>query len=299
MGYNRLCLPFREQNSRCEGQKMSRSIDNMKPVLTALIGKVDTDLIFAVNEIAGYQLSDEQREPFLSFWKFCNDPVPEFIKKWRQNPVDEEKYYLRVCGGIGDNTSCAYDAVHYHHQHLTDIEKQLLELFSKYDFESVPKSSAKVMGDTKKWTFEYHAFVFAYRRTLDYFTYALNGYFKQDGASFHEWKKQLSRLRERRKDPVASGLLAVYEKYRDKFDFVVSDGVRKHKSTRDRIAHEQFVGTPAINITRRGLIYAGGGEHFGFDKVQGQPLSQILQTRINDLKNYLSESVAVFSATAR
>lgn len=268
----------------------------IETLLARFIGVDNTRLLRAINSVAGHDLTKEQRDPWDGFHKFVTDPQPDFITKWRENPETEQRCYGRFMNGISHNAHFAYAAAYYHHSRLTEIEHNLQSLFADYDFEAIPPGMSMGMGNTKMWDYEYQAFVLAYRRCLDYFTYGINVYFKHESRSFNEWITVLENLAERKNNPVAKALRDAYVKHRPNFNFVITtDG---KKSVRDKIAHELFVGTPAINITRKGIFYAGGGEDFGFGKNENKLLTEVLQERLDQLAAYLKDSIQAIITTA-
>src|SRR5690606_29040296 len=63
------------------------------------LGDDVVDTMQAINEISGYDLSPEQRSPFVEFRTWLNTK-PHFIDLWRSSESDEIKKYGRFANGI-------------------------------------------------------------------------------------------------------------------------------------------------------------------------------------------------------
>ena len=138
--------------------------------------------------------------------------------------------------------------------------------------------------------FEYHAFVIAYRRCLDYLAWGLSTYFKERQNSYRGFGKALASAHPR---TVAAALKVVYDRHSQKFEFVMGD--ERGKSLRDRISHNQFVQAATINVGTNGHRFVGGGENLRLsDPTDNRSLSEILNGRAADLHTCISDFLTTF-----
>lgn len=264
--------------------------------LGVLFSKEVQDSINAVRRIAGYKLDVPLREPFLYFHRFITDPVPKYIKVWRSDPK-EEHWYLQHAGGVLSNAQSAFGASHYHMTRLVQIESDVEAALSKIDFQSViPTGSAVGVGGTNRMDYEYHAFVFAARRSLDYLTLGLAAYFRETFNSFRRLPKSIG---QHRNEPVAVALLKVQARVAPRLGFLLSDGA--DKSIRDLIAHHRHVDVGTLNLTNKGLSFVGGGEKLNMPQPEGLRLQirDAITARFDDVKDAITEVTHAFVDAAR
>lgn len=211
----------------------------------------------AIEEIAAvadFELSHEAGRPFVEFVHWVN-ARPAFIARWRADPISEKRDYPRFMT-VTDGARSAYAAVCYHLGRLTQIETAVNAALSRHDFtKQLPPNSVASIGRMRQLDFEYHAFVIAYRRCLDYLAWGLSTYFKERQNSYRGFGKALASAHPR---TVAAALKVVYDRHSQKFEFVMGD--ERGKSLRDRISHNQFVQAATINVGTNGHRFVGGGE---------------------------------------
>lgn len=250
--------------------------------------------IATVREIAGFELPETLREPFLYFHAFITKP-PAYIESWRANPKTEH-WYIKHVDGVLTSTQQALSACYYHADRLKAMESEIVAALSSIDFEkAIPSNSAVGVGGTSRMDFEYHAFVFAARRMLDYLTRGLASYFKQEFHSFHSLPKVLGRFST---NPVGIAILAARERSEPRATFVMSEGA--DRSIRDLIAHYKHIDVGTVNLTSRGLSFAGGGENLkpGGD-VSFTAIGDAIDARLNDLQSIVSDVLHSFVDAAR
>lgn len=242
--------------------------------------------IQTVDAIAGYKLSDEDREPFLYFHKYITDPQPDFITSWRQEPK-LEKWYHRFVNGFLMDVQNALACVCYHHERLCFIENTILSEIEKHNYQKALGNSTVGLGNTLVWDFEYQAFILAFRRCLDYLARAVCNYFKND---FHSFRRLGEYLQKLGKDEITNPIVVIHQKYKDDFEFVLSEGDRK--SLRDKITHYEYVPVGTINLSSRGFMLAGGGENLGFGE-EGSPvlLSEAINNHLINIKACTHEMI--------
>lgn len=256
-------------------------------IMSAVIGPEVTAATVGVRAIAHFDISEAKAKPFLRFHGFITDPQPLFISHWRADPNREHRYHT-LCAGILTHVRGALSAVEYHRQNLLSLESEVNALLDSIDFKTVLGNSTVGLGGTAKLDFEYQAYVFAYRRCLDYLTRSLAAYFGRSNHSFREMRTRC--LHGAKPAPVADALSAVHEKYEPLFAFVMSnDG---NTSVRDRIAHHEGIGAGCVNISRLGVCLAGGGENLNGWK--GGKLADALAERTEALHDCIEAMLNAF-----
>ena len=257
---------------------------------TTLAGDSVVDII----EIAGVPpLTPEQHEGFDYLHSYLFFPQPPWLQELRATPAGE-RWYVRLVGGIFDNVQSARLAVEYHLSNIQAIESAVHAVLQDRDLSAIAPNQTVAVGNTQKLEFEYHAYVFAYRRTLEYVARAMAGYFKSDCSSFNRFSKLLAA---KRSSNVANQLQVVCDEFDAHFAFVVSDG-NEGASVRDRISHYEFTSAGTYNLTREGFRLIGGGEvlHLGG---KAATLSEALQERMRILDDFLSKMLHEFTDAVR
>jgi hypothetical protein len=245
-------------------------------------------------EVLAFGLPESERTSFLLFHDFITNPQPRFITEWRAS-LREERWYHALLNGLNWATRNAYSCVIYYCQRLSDLESEVMDKISKRNYASALGNSIVGIGNTHVWDFEYQAFIFAYRRCLDYMTRGLAAFFKSDFHSFNSLPKSLKKLKPQ---GVADALAEVHKKHCANFAFVMSaDGKR---SVRDKIAHYEWVQAGTINLTRHGFIMIGGGEALPPTTEHNTArLTEALALRVKMLKACIDEMLTVFVTEAR
>ena len=246
----------------------------------------------AIKEIAAvadFELSSEASRPFVEFVRWVNTR-PAFIARWRADPVADNRDYPRFMT-VTDDARSAYAAVCYHFGRLKQIEASVKDVLSRYDFTNqLPPSSVAAIGRMRQLDFEYHAFVLAYRRCLDYLAWGMSAYFNQKQNSY---KKLAKTLVSARPTAVAQTLMGVYNRHSQNFEFVMGD--ERGKSIRDRIGHSEFVQAATINVGANGHRFVGGGEKLRLaDPTDERALSEILKDRTLRLHGCISDFLDSF-----
>jgi hypothetical protein len=238
-----------------------------------------------IQEVAGYDLSEEKRKAFLAFHNHITNPQPNYITLLRNDPKKEYWYHQLVNGVLG-NTQSSFACVRYHLENLKKIESDIIKSIEGKKYKEALGSSTMALGNTRIWDFEYQAYVLAYRRCLDQFAGSLAAFFKNKYSSFRTLPDFLAK---RKPQEVASSLIELHSKHTKNFEFVLSEG--GVISVRDRIAHYEFVQAGTINLSSRGLIFVGGGENLNLNFEANALLSEILEEKTIALHNCLSEMI--------
>ncbi|MDG6094072.1 hypothetical protein LOC54_02900 [Acetobacter sp. AN02] len=259
--------------------------NNMRPIF----GDQISDASIEIYDTAGFEISEEGARPFVDFVRWINTR-PQFISEWRSETKTEQTLYPRFMT-VTHGVRSAYSAVCYHLMRIKEIEASVDTILSKYDFSSqFNPNQIAAFGNMRQLDFEYHAFVIAYRRCLDYLSWGFSTYFKQSQNSYKKFKKTLERAQPR---SVAEALMAVYEKHIEKFSFVI--GTERGQSLRDRIGHSEFVPAATINVGSNGHRFVGGGENLRIsDPNDDRKFSVILDGKAHDLHKCISDFLYQF-----
>ncbi len=242
-----------------------------------------------IAEIADFEMSDAANEPFVKFIEWINSR-PAFIAAWRSDPVLERKFYLRMMSGV-EAARDGYRAAVYHLERLREMEDQLHTILAGFDFaKSVPPNGVAAIGNTRRWSFEYQAFVLDYRRALDGLAWGLSTYFKTDQSSFKQFAKTLPKLHPA---VVARELAKACARHMEYFGFVI--GTERGRSVRDRIAHRESVQAGCINVGALGFRIVGGGEDLGISDFNDQRrLANVLESRLLALHACFADQLTTF-----
>jgi len=253
--------------------------------MRSFLGNDISDASIRIFNASGFEISSSAAKPFVDFTNWIN-ARPYFIREWRSTPKTEQTLYPRfmtVTGGVRS----AYSAVCYHLMRIKEIESSVDRILSEYDFsKTIGKSQTMGFGNMIQLDFEYHSYVLAYRRCLDYMAFGISTYFNQQQSSYNKkFRKFLEKAQPRL---VADALLSVYDAHLENFSFVL--GTERGKSLRDRIGHSEFVSAASINITATGHHFIGGGEGIGINNSQdSRSLSKILDDRAYNLHKFITE----------
>lgn len=236
-----------------------------------------------VGRTVGYEIPPSIKDIFLQYHAHCfRDPKPEFTSSRPESP--EWQWQKLHSESIFGNCQEAVAATLYHRDNLLQFERELLAFPQLDDLKAALGHAGIGGGNTRKLDFEYHGFVFAYRRALDYLAQGVAAILKQHFRSFrrlpdllqnhdvHGWTGELIKMH----SDVAPRLRAFL-------------GTETNRSTRDRIAHYEHVAAGVVNVNTSGLFLAGGGENLGL----GGKLSTVIGNYIMELQHVLDATLKV------
>lgn len=258
-------------------------------LLRAFLGDDIATAISEIAEVADFEMSDVENVPFVKFTEWIN-PRPDFIAAWRSDPALERKHYWRFMSGL-EAARDAYRAARYHLERLRGMENELHAILARFDFSSsLPPGRVAAIGNTRRWSFEYQAYVLAYRRALDSLSWGLSTYFKVDQSSFKQFAKKLPKYHP---STVARPLAETCSRHMEHFDFVI--GTERGRSVRDRIAHRESVPAGCINVGAFGFRIVGGGENLGIsDFDDRRRLADVLEDRLRALHVCIADILVTF-----
>lgn len=240
-----------------------------------------------VQLIAGFSLPPSIRVLFENHRHHCFDePCPDFTTGWgTQSP--NWKWQKLHHESIFGSTQSAAAAVIYHSENLLRMEREVLS-FRDIDL-LIPLIGRAAIGggNTQKLDFEYHAFIFAYRRTLDYLSRGIAALVKEECKSYN---KLPTSLHNHSGKPWVRQLTDMHSKYSSRLKTFVHPA-RGH-SVRDRISHYLHVPSGCLNVNAQGVFFAGGGENLE----HSQKLGDVIGKYVHTLWDVLTECFSAMSA---
>lgn len=246
------------------------------PVLGGACGELRREVDFDIPQ------ADQQ--PWVQFIEWTNTRPP-FVARWRADERQERRCYARLVDAI-DASRSAYVGAIYHLDRVRTIEMKVREILSGYDFHSaLPKGSSAAIGRCRQADFEYQAFIFAYRRSLEYLAWGLSTYFAAETDSF----KKFGRVGTWKPEPVAQAMAASYSRHIDKFEFALS--AERGRSVRDRLAHKEFI--PAFHVNVGPFGYRLFTLEAGM-RPETRSLTDLLEERIQNLHACITDMLSTF-----
>ena len=172
----------------------------------------------------------------------------------------------------------------YHRENLLQLERDLVSFLDVEELVKILGRTAIGGGNTQKLDFEYHSFVFAYRRSLDYLARGASALLKEEIKSFRDLPKL---LRNHSNHEWVTRLIQIQETYAPKFgSFMTGD---EGKSVRDQIAHYSHVPVGSLNVNVNGVFFAGGGENLDSNR----KLADVLNDYIRLFRTVIAEVLDV------
>lgn len=258
---------------------------------------VDPELLrcgTSVRAVADYDIPHAKQEPFLRFHRFITDPQPAYVAAWRSDEKLERKWYHTHVNGVLGDLRGALAAAHYHRENLAALEDAVTQILAGSQFAERMGNATMALGGTRKLDFEYQAFVLACRRALDYLARALASYFKLETNSFRSLPKSIAK---RTPAQVVEAISLAHARHVKDLAFILAEG---RQSTRNRIAHYEFVAAGVINLSRRGFVLVGGGEELALPRGAGDVrLQDALNTRLERLHGCTEDMIDSFISAAR
>jgi hypothetical protein len=219
---------------------------------------VDPELVTcirSIQEILSYDIPQERESSFLRFQEFVNTHQLESLVPWRgHHRTTKQKWFFGCYVGIAINVRGALAAAHYHADRLGEIQGRVNVILAEPRVKQLFANSNWGLGYTRTLDTEYHAFILAFRRCLDYLAGALGCFFLREVDSFRTFPKSIAKTRF---PEVAEALTEAHARHVLQLRFVLAPG---RKSVRHRIAHYEFVKCGTVNLRADGFFLVGGPE---------------------------------------
>lgn len=238
------------------------------------------DFYHHAQAIAGFTLPPSVKIFFESHHHHCfSEPCPDFTKGWGTESPNWKWQRLHNESILGSAQS-ATAAVFYHCENMLRMEREVLS-FRDIDL-LIPLMGKSAMGggNTQKLDFEYHAFIFAYRRALDYLSRGVAALVKEECKSYN--RLPIS-LQNHSKKLWVRQIIDMHSQYGSRLETFVHPA--RGYSTRDRITHFMHVPAGCLNVNAQGIFFAGGGENLE----PSNRLGNVINAYVSTLRDVLAE----------
>lgn len=210
----------------------------------------------------GFELPTKTKQKFQSISAHFNaqPPLPQLL---RLKPVSEsnKNWWHIFAESVLHSVQEGLAATYYHQKRVEILEQKIIKIAVAAIPElQLPKKSVLAPGSERQLNFEYQAYLFAIRRTLEYFAVSVGAFFKCDA---HRIRTITETIRGR--EPAEN-----CEKVRKKITIALRNLTdilppdKKIKGSRDILAHYKSVSAGTLNIANRESGYEirlwGGGE---------------------------------------
>jgi hypothetical protein len=198
-----------------------------------------------VREVVDFSLPDETVERFVGI----RDQIiskPPMVARLTHDGESRRNWYLRFGNMVSWDIPEGLGAAHYHAGRAEAFESELLQRCTDALEELAPQAPdwpSVTRLYTRKLNYEYQAFQFALRRTLDYVSVAGAAFFKRECARITDLPRVLSREGEPEETEMRERLVACVENGRESLADVIEKG-----NVRDQIAHYEAVEAGTLNI---------------------------------------------------
>jgi hypothetical protein len=155
-------------------------------------------------------------------------------------------------------------AASYHLSRVESIETAMLHIAEAHLPLFGPSLAGSSIGggNSRALNFEYQAFAFALRRTLEYLSVAIGAYFKAESHSFRDLAATIARADPREKVGQVQRVLA---EHAELIQDILPTDKHNDRSLRDRLAHWEAVSAGVFNVIRGPTGYQigifGGGHN--------------------------------------
>ncbi len=243
------------------------------------------DFYHHLEAIAGFSLPPSLKSLFDSYHSHCFDePRPQFNVDWGPESANW-KWQKLHSGSIGSCQS-ALAAVLYHEENLLRLERDILSFVDRDRLVPIVGRAAIAGGNSQKLNFEYHAFVFAYRRALDYLAIAIASLLRQE---FRSFRRLPDLLNKHTGQAWVREVLNVHASNAPRLKtFLGSD---TEMSARDKIAHYLAMEAACVNVNAQGLFLAGGPE--GLD--HSTQLGAVINDYVRIIRDVIAETLSAMA----
>lgn len=217
----------------------------------------------AMEAIAGFDLPRDTLERFRELHAaVTRDPRPGQLQRLSREGGSRIDWFARFISSTLGSVQEGIAASHYHLANVEDLETRMIHTALSFIKElQLRRSHAIAGGNTRRLTFEYQAFVFALRRTLEYFAVSVGAFFKSD---VHRIRGLAEAIRGREPEVLSAAVCDLLAEAITELEQILPTGKHVKRSVRDLLAHWEAVSAGCFNVTRAqdrvqvGLF--GGGE---------------------------------------
>ena len=208
-------------------------------------------LLGMLKDIAGFELPKSTKKKFQSFHAHIT-AKPQLKSLAHLDSGDKQKrsWSSRFTNTVLCDVQEGIAACYYHLEMVNKIENEIINLSKEIVpiLQFYPGSLGG--GNIRCLDFEYQAFAFAIRRTLDYFAKSVAEFFKSDA---HQFSKLTKTIRDKSPECTRDRIIATLDQTHPTISDLLS--LREdQRSIRDKLAHWKAVGTGGFHliITEKG-----------------------------------------------
>lgn len=218
-------------------------------------------LFSEIEAICGFKIPTECSVDFKKLHSnITQDPLPTDLKRLTIDGGSRRDWLTPFIETILNDVQEGLTACHYHLANIRDMEERLILISMNMVPDLGIKNSAIAGGNTRKLNFEYQAFAFAIRRTLEYFASSVASFFKSECNRIRKLSHSIAGQEPTGTNGKTVELINIHiEK--------LSDILPKKNigtSVRDLLAHWKAIAAGVFNISERNneitISFVGGGE---------------------------------------
>jgi hypothetical protein len=217
-----------------------------------------------LERVAGYVPPTELSEPFSTLQQRLAHGLPDCLTHLHSHRSERVDWLRRFRSSVLGSLQEGVYASSYHLSRIQSIESEMLQIAEQFlpQLGKPVTSSGMGGGNSRALNFEYQAFAFALRRTLEYLAVAVASFFKSDCHSIRSLYRNLDGA-----TPVdrALQIRAVLAEHMPALQDVIPFDKDTRRSLRDRLAHWEAIPAGTFNVSRGpwgasiGLV--GGGHN--------------------------------------
>jgi len=216
-----------------------------------------------LEEIAGFEFPTSTKQKFLAFHAsiIATPRLPILTRLTTEGGSRRDwltPFINAVLGHVQEGLAASY----YHFANVESIERKMLSsALTRLPNIQQTEGTTIAGGNTRKLNFEYQAFVFALRRTMEYLAVSVGAFFK---CEVHRIRKLAESIATAEPQDLRDRVRArLEESLQSLLDILHTDN--KKRSVRDQLAHWEAVDAGVFHITWRSegilVAIAGGGEN--------------------------------------
>ena len=190
-------------------------------------------------------------------------PLPEVIRLTQRGGARiewRERLHTAIVNDVQEGLAACY----YHLSNIEAIECRIMGL----RIDRPPISFTVDGGNTRQLTFEYQAFVFSLRRTMEYLAVSIGAFFKRDA---HSIRTIASIIRDSEPTEIRNSLVVTLDSRLKDLGDVLPPNKGNKRSVRDRLAHWDAVSAGRIQVIvvqgKPHISFSGGGEELSRGKL--------------------------------
>jgi len=232
-------------------QEMLGNLERARPMFAEL------------ERVAGYVPPDDLSADFAKIQKEVFGEAPALTHLSNPRPGRPD-WLTRFRSAILDSLQEGLYAASYHLSRVESIETAMLRIAETHlpSLGLSTVSSTIAGGNSRVLNFEYQAFAFALRRTLEYLGVAIGAYFKRESHSFRDVAKTIAGETPVEKVERVQRVLA---QHAEMIQDILPMDKHNDRSLRDRLAHWEAVSAGVFNVSRGPWgyhigIFGGGHE---------------------------------------